>query len=105
MTCFYFSHIPVFKIRGERVVEERGTLPLRLLTSSVVPNLAATILPMGETVEDVPSTLSTPSTGHVPVATMSPVMGVGDDSGSFPPEVFTSSSADVYHEDKEKKSL
>ncbi|KAL2506001.1 DNA-directed RNA polymerase subunit beta [Abeliophyllum distichum] len=107
------THIPVFKIRGGRVAEERGTLPSRLLTSSVAPNLAATILLVGKIVEDVPSPLLTLSTAHVSVATMSPMVGAGGDSPSFFSvvlvrgdsssllhEAFTSSSTDVYHQDK-----
>ncbi|KAL2532823.1 hypothetical protein Adt_06174 [Abeliophyllum distichum] len=103
-------------IRGGRVVEKRGTLSPRLSTSSLVPDLAATVLPVGETVEDAPSPLPTPSTAHVPVATVSPVVGAGgdspsfprvvlvrDDSSSFPPETFISSFVDVYHQDKRKR--
>ncbi|KAL2491324.1 hypothetical protein Adt_26952 [Abeliophyllum distichum] len=100
---------------GGRVVEERESLHPRLSMSSVVPNLVATVLLVGEIVKDAPSPFPTPSTAHVPVATMSPMVGAGDDSPYIPLvvlvgndssylsfEAFTSSSVDVYPQDKGK---
>ncbi|KAL2543171.1 hypothetical protein Adt_04149 [Abeliophyllum distichum] len=72
----------------------------------------------GKIVEDILSPLLTLSTAHVSVATMSPMVGaggdppsffpvvlVGDDSSSLLSEAFTSSSTDVYHQDREMESL
>ncbi|KAL2489089.1 hypothetical protein Fot_42381 [Forsythia ovata] len=76
MASFHFSKIHVFKIRDGRVVDERGTLHSRLLILSTAPILASTVLPVVEVVGGVSSSLPTPGTASVPVATVLPMIGI-----------------------------
>ncbi|KAL2487192.1 hypothetical protein Adt_31948 [Abeliophyllum distichum] len=78
MACFHFSHIPVFKIRGGRVVDKRRTLPSRPPTPSVVPNLATTTLLVVEAVRNISSLLPTLSAAPIlatPVTSEAEVVG------------------------------
>ncbi|KAL2542232.1 hypothetical protein Adt_03210 [Abeliophyllum distichum] len=68
---FRFFHIPVFKIRSRKVVDERRTLPPRPLIPSVTTNMAANAPPVVEVVGNVLSLLPTLSVAPIPVATIS----------------------------------
>ncbi|KAL2480612.1 hypothetical protein Adt_33578 [Abeliophyllum distichum] len=83
---FCFFHIPVFKIRGGRVVDERRALFLRPSMPSVVPNLVATVPPVVETVGNVLSPLPTLSKAPISATSISLIVEVGDDS-PLPPDV------------------
>ncbi|KAL2474422.1 hypothetical protein Adt_35158 [Abeliophyllum distichum] len=103
MAGFHFSKIPVFKIRGGRVVDERGTLVPRLSILSTVPILASIALLVVEVVRGVLSSLPTSSAAPVMVAIILPMTGtVRDDSFSLPLETSISLSVDVQHQDKGK---
>ncbi|KAL2520672.1 hypothetical protein Fot_24595 [Forsythia ovata] len=60
MAGFHFSKIHVFKIRCGRVVDERVTILLRLLTLSTSPILVPTVPPVVDVVGIVSSFLPTP---------------------------------------------
>ncbi|KAL2513845.1 hypothetical protein Fot_27816 [Forsythia ovata] len=114
MVCILLC-LHVFKIRGERVVDERWTLPLRLSISSTVPNPASPVPMVVETVGGVSSSFPTSSTALVLVAIVHlvvevgnnlssppPIVEVGDDSSSLLPKTYTSPPVDVQHQDKGK---
>ncbi|KAL2479131.1 hypothetical protein Fot_48145 [Forsythia ovata] len=105
MAGFHFSKIPMFKIRGGRVVEERWTLSLRLLVSSMALNPASTILLVMEAAGDVSSPLPPLSSAPIPVTIVIPIIEVGDNSSSLPSETSMSPSVDVQHQDEGKESV
>ncbi|KAL2501325.1 hypothetical protein Fot_35173 [Forsythia ovata] len=103
MAGFHFSKIPVFKIRGGSIVDERGILPLRLLILSTVPILMSTVPAVVEVVDSVSSSLPTPGAASVQVAIVFSITGVvRDDSPSLPFEVPVRPSEDVDHQGKGK---
>ncbi|KAL2538301.1 Uncharacterized protein Fot_19692 [Forsythia ovata] len=84
-----------------KVVDERGTLLLRLLVLSMAPNSVPTVPPIVEAVGSISSSLPILSTASVPVAIVLPVMEeVGDASSPSPPVTSTSLLVDVQHQDK-----
>ncbi|KAL2505051.1 hypothetical protein Adt_20672 [Abeliophyllum distichum] len=61
MAGFHFTKIPMFKIRGRRVVDEK------LQVASMAPVLKPIVPPMVEAIGDVPSVLSSMNVLPVPV--------------------------------------
>ncbi|KAL2549871.1 hypothetical protein Fot_11401 [Forsythia ovata] len=57
MAGFYFSKIPVFKIRGAGVVDGQETLPPQLLVPCTTPVPVATVPLVPEVAVDVSSTI------------------------------------------------
>ncbi|KAL2525681.1 hypothetical protein Adt_10735 [Abeliophyllum distichum] len=75
MAGFHFSKIPVFKIRGERVVDEKETFFLRLLIPRMALIPVSTVPTVMEVVVGVSSSFPTPSTASVTMVIVPPTQG------------------------------
>ncbi|KAL2497985.1 hypothetical protein Adt_23535 [Abeliophyllum distichum] len=102
MAGFYFSKISIFKIQGGKDVDEKETLPPRLLISSTTSVLASTFSPVVEVAGGVSSSLSTLRVASVLVTIVLLMVGVvGSDLSSLS-EASMKPSEDIQHQDKEK---
>ncbi|KAL2538068.1 hypothetical protein Fot_19459 [Forsythia ovata] len=101
MAGFYFSHVPVFKIRGVRVVGERRTLLPRLPVPNEVLNLASVVPPVVGAVGGV--SFSPPLVIKVRGGPSSPpsIVEGRDGSPSLLLETSVSLPIDAQHQDKE----
>ncbi|KAL2489456.1 hypothetical protein Fot_42748 [Forsythia ovata] len=103
MGGFHFSIVPVFKIRGRRIVDERGIPLLKLLIPSTASIPASTVPSVMGVVGNVLSPLLVLGTTSVPVAIAPSVVGVvGSESSSVPSVASVEPLEGVEHQVKGK---
>ncbi|KAL2486461.1 hypothetical protein Adt_31217 [Abeliophyllum distichum] len=99
----HFSKIHVFKIRGEKLVDEKKTLFLRPITLSTVSTPASTVPLVVQMARSVSSFLPTLNTMSISAAIIPPTIGVvGDYSSSVLFETSMNPLVDVQYQDKGK---
>ncbi|KAL2505653.1 hypothetical protein Adt_21274 [Abeliophyllum distichum] len=93
MAGCYFSKISVFKIRGEKVVDEKETILPRLSIPSTTSIVVSTILSIVEVAGNILSSLPTLSAASVLATVVLLMVGtIGGDSSSLLPEASIKSS-------------